>query len=158
MNDQRNRNTKGQPVLVAALLDRVYHQRAWTRQWRLWQLTRDWPSIVGQEIGRLTTPAFFRQDTLWIFVPDSTWMHHFQFMKPDLMARINKTLDQEPITDLRWRLQPELPSIPKPPVHVARPVNPAQEKAFFEMTKTIANEECRQALRRLWHSMAGLGD
>ena len=158
MNDHRNRTTTGQFTPVTALLGGIYRQRQWTKQWRLWQLTRDWPAIVGQEISRLTTPAFFRQDTLWIYVQNSAWMHHFQFMKPDLMARINKALGQHPISDLRWRLPSELPEKPKPPARVPRPVNPAREQAFAEMTKNIANEECRQALQRLWHSVASLDD
>lgn len=145
---------KGDLIALEAVFSEVYSAKKWTNQWRLFRLVRDWPSIVGVEVARLTTPAFFRQETLWIHVQDSAWMHHLQFIKIDLLARINRNQTEQPITDLRWQLQ----ALPPPPAErrLPRPhaVDGQEEQSFCRMTETIANRECREALQRLWRTFA----
>jgi hypothetical protein len=158
MNDDRTGYEKGEPAPVGELLAKVYARKQWKQQWRLFHLVRDWPAIVGREVGRLTMPAFFRQDTLWIYVQDSSWMHHLQFIKLDLLDRINRALDDQAITDIRWQLQPDLPSLPEDHTPVLRAVAPEHERSFEEMTKGIANQACRAALQRLWRRFAALSD
>mgnify|MGYP001767612331 CR=1 FL=1 len=91
-------------------------------------------------------PAFFRQDTLWIYVQDSAWMHHLQFIKLDLLERINQALGNQPVSDLRWQLQPQLPSLPERQLPPAHAVDSERAQAFAQMTASIANQECREAL------------
>jgi hypothetical protein len=136
------------------ILSAVYSTKEWKTPWRLFHLLRDWPVIVGTEVARLTAPAFFRKETLWIYVQDSAWMHHLQYVKPDLLVRINRHLGEQPIADLRWQLQPLPPPRPERPLSLPQKVNPEQEQSFLKMTETIANQECREALQRLWRTFA----
>ena len=158
MNDDRSGYEHGHPTPMAAVLPDIYNKRQWQQQWRLFSLVRDWPTIVGREVGRLTMPAFFRQDTLWIYVQDSAWMHHLQFIKLDLLERINRTLGNQPVSDLRWQLLPQLPSLPERHLPPAHAVDSARTQAFAQMTASIANQECREALQRLWHCFASHDD
>nr|WP_321465460.1 DUF721 domain-containing protein [uncultured Desulfobulbus sp.] len=158
MSDNRNGYEKGEPAPIADLLPNVYSRQEWKKQWRLFNLVRRWPAIVGREVGRLTMPAFFRQDTLWIYVQDSAWMHHLQFIKLDLMTRINQALEEDPISDIRWQLQPQLPTIPKRQAPAPHAVDAKNEHLFQEMTACIDNEQCREALQRLWHIFAAHSD
>lgn len=135
---------------LSGLFSEVYSAKKWNNQWRLFQLLQDWPAIVGTEIARLTTPAFFRQQTLWIYVQDSAWMHHMQFIKLDLLTRINKVMEEQPITDIRWQLQPEIPPQPERRIPEPHAVDPEREQSFRRMTENVANRECREALQRLW--------
>lgn len=139
---------------LGSLLPAVYSTKQWKNQWLLFRLVRDWPTIVGAEIARLTAPAFFRQDVLWIFVQDSAWMHHMQFIKLDLLVRVNQSLTEKPITDIRWLLQPETPRVPERRQSEPHPVYPEQERAFRGMAEGVANQECREALQRLWRMFA----
>ncbi|MBV5316849.1 MAG: DUF721 domain-containing protein [Desulfobulbaceae bacterium] len=132
----------------------VYSSKNWKQQWRLFRLSQDWPAIVGTEIGRLTSPAFFRQDALWIFVQDSAWMQHMQFIKLDLLKRLNKVLEEQPVTDIRWLLPPEILAKPKRQVSEPLPISPQEEQTFRAMTESVANQECREALHRLWQTLA----
>ena len=132
----------------------VYASKQWSRQWRLFQLVRDWPAIVGEQVAALTAPAFFRRDVLWIYVQDSAWMQHLQYVKIDLLERINAALDDQAATDLRWLQQPfaapeATRSAPEP-----RPIDPARERLFVEMADSIPNLECRKALLGLWRAFA----
>ncbi|MBM9615521.1 DUF721 domain-containing protein [Desulfobulbus rhabdoformis] len=158
MIDDRDEFAKKDPATMADLLPSVYSKKEWKKQWRLFHLERRWATIVGREVGRLTMPAFFRQNTLWIYVQDSAWMHHLQYIKLDLMTRINKALEDDPITDIRWQLQPKLPTVPERSVPAAHAVDPKSEENFQQMTGCIANEECREALQRLWHLFAAHSD
>ncbi len=158
MRNKQTGHEQGEPTPMADLLPGVYAEQQWKKQWSLFCLMRDWPTIVGREVGRLTMPAFFRQETLWIYVQDSAWMHHLQFIKLDLLGRINNALSDQPITDIRWQLQPLLPTLNERRLLPLQVVDAANEQTFQQMTSCIGNQECREALQRLWHSFASHSD
>lgn len=135
-------------------LARVYARMEWGVLWRLYELSRQWPAVVGQEVARLTRPAFFRHDTLWLHVDDAAWMHHLQFIKLDLLTRINRVLTDAPAKDLRWQLAPA--ARPSPERRPPRPhaVPPERTDDFARLSGSIANPECREALQRLWRIAA----
>ena len=154
MKETRTGYEKGDLLPMLSIFSQVYALKQWTSPWRLFRLVQEWPAVVGAEVARLTTPAFFRRDVLWIYVQDSAWMHHLQFVKTDLLARINQHLQDAPIADLRWQLQPAQPplkSVVSPSCH---PVDPDREQDFQQLSASIANPECREALLRLWRSFA----
>ncbi|MGI6657164.1 MAG: DUF721 domain-containing protein [Desulfobulbus sp.] len=156
---QAETDRSGEPVRIGDLLPALYSRRQWTQPERIGKLTRDWPAIVGEQVAKLTEPAFFRHDVLWIHVQDAAWMHHLQFVKLEWLERINRALADEPVRDLRWRLAPQPPpfeSRARAPVH-SRPIDPAREQAFFAQTEAITDPDCREALRRLWRTFAACG-
>ena len=142
------------PTPMREMFVDVYAAKQWGTQWRLFRLLRQWPEVVGAEVARLTAPAFFRRETLWIFVQDSAWMHHLQYVKTDLIARINRHLEGEPVTDLRWQLSPPPQPQPEHRSPDPRAIDPEREQSFCQMTEAIANRESREALQRLWRLFA----
>jgi hypothetical protein len=154
MKETQTGYKKGDLAALGTVFSGVYATKQWAAQWRLFRLLQDWPAIVGAEVARLTTPAFFRRETLWIYVQDSAWMHHLQYVKPDLLARINRHLAEQPVTDIRWQLQPQLPPQPERRHPTPQTVDGEQEQSFCRMTETITNRECREALQRLWRTFA----
>jgi len=156
--ETRSGYEKGDLTALGTVFSGVYATKQWTTQWRLFRLLQDWPAIVGAEVARLTTPAFFRRETLWLHVQDSAWMHHLQYVKPDLLVRINRHLAELPVVDIRWQLQPQPPPQPERRPFKIHAVDSEQERSFCRMTETIANRECREALQRLWRTFAGTGE
>jgi len=154
MMEKRNRSKKNELSFLGDSLSAIYSTKKWKNQWRLFRLAQDWPAIVGTEVARLTAPAFFRQDVLWIFVQDSAYMQHMQFIKLDLMARVNRIMIEQPAIDIRWMLQPEILPVPERHTPEPHPVDPEQERSFRGMTESVANQECRKALQRLWRTFA----
>lgn len=154
MPETGSENKRRDMVAVDHVLAGLFASKEWTTQWRLFLLIRKWPDIVGLQVARLTAPAFFRRETLWISVQDAAWMHHLQYLKPELIQRVNQHLAEQPITDLRWRLFSQEPSVAKPEVLPPPMIAPQEERAFFQMTTCIGNQDCRQALQRLWRSLA----
>ena len=132
---------------------KVYALHQWGNQQHLLQLMRDWPQIAGQQVSQLTRPAFFRKDVLWIYVQDSAWMQHMQYVKPDLLQRVNAALTGTVVADLRWQLQPaddrEQPARTRRP---PQPVDAEQRQLFRSMTASIGDAACKAALQRLWQA------
>ncbi|MBM9538134.1 DUF721 domain-containing protein [Desulfobulbus alkaliphilus] len=149
---KRKAERAGGPFIVGDSLAGLYASQQWQQHWRLFRLARDWPGIVGEQVARLTAPALFRHNVLWVHVQDSSSMHHLQFVKLDLLARVNQVLGDRPASDIRWMLQPASPPEPEFPNEELRPVSPEAEQYFAEMTCGIADQECRQALYRLWRN------
>ena len=136
------------------VLPAVFARKEWSRQWRLFHLVREWPQIVGPRVAEVTAPAWFRHDVLWIYVQDSAAMQHLQYLKVDLLARVNQALADEPASDLRWALQPVAePDRVRNPAAEAR-IDPKREEAFRELTASIPDPACREALVRLWRTIA----
>ena len=133
-------------------LFRVYSGKKWTPQWGLYQLVRNWQQVVGSQVAQLTTPAYFRHDVLWIFVQNSAWMQHMQYVKLDLLERVNKALEGRKVSDIRWLLQSGVPVEDERQVLSLSPIDPLQEQAFCRMAETVASAECREALCGLWKS------
>ena len=136
------------------VLPEVFSHKQWARQWRLFHLLREWPAIVGPRVAELTAPAWFRHDVLWIHVQDSAAMQHLQYLKPDLLARATLARAAARASDLAGALEPaaeprrELNRAPD-----AR-VDPEREQAFRELTASIPDPACREALVRLWRTLA----
>ena len=136
------------------VLPAVFTRKEWARQWRLFHLVREWPRIVGPRVAEVTAPAWFRHDVLWIYVQDSAAMQHLQYLKVDLLARVNQALADEPASDLRWALQPVAePDRVRNPAAESR-IDPKREEAFRELTASIPDPACREALVRLWRTIA----
>ena len=137
---------------------KVYALHQWGNQQHLLQLMRDWPQIAGKQVSQLTRPAFFRKDVLWIYVQDSAWMQHMQYVKLDLLQRINEALAATVIADLRWQLQPasERERSEQPP-RPLKPVDPEQRQMFNTMTASIADAACQAALQRFWQAFQEQG-
>ncbi len=153
---EKVRPAKDEAALLSVLLPQVYASKQWHKAWLLFRLTRDWQNIAGGELSRLTRPAWFRQDTLWISVENSVWMHHMQWIKEELIERINRYAGESCIADIRCVLA-TAPCFKKKPVQRSSyPLapSPQQEQDFSCLTETIADADCREALRLLWRSFA----
>lgn len=68
---------------------------------KLWEL---WEDTVGQTIAENTRPAAFKGKILIVYVSSSTWMQQLQFLKKDIIAKVNKALGKELIEEIKFRI------------------------------------------------------
>lgn len=68
-----------------------------------YQVLDAWPSIVGEQIASVAIPEKVENGTLYLRVTRSTWRNELQYLKPELIARINKEMHQDVITDIIFR-------------------------------------------------------
>ena len=70
------------------------------------QVWRVWDTIVGNVIAQNAKPAAFKGRILLVHVTSSTWLHQLQFLKKDMIAKLNVTLGKTLIEDLKFKIGP----------------------------------------------------
>jgi len=70
---------------------------------KVWSL---WNSAVGDVIAENTRPAAFKGRLLLVHVVSSTWMHQLQFLKTDIIAKINDALGKDMIGEIKFKIGP----------------------------------------------------
>ena len=68
---------------------------------KVWDL---WTETVGDDIAQNAKPAAFSQDTLLVHVSSSVWMHHLQFLKREIIDKLNAAMDGTAVTDIKFKI------------------------------------------------------
>ena len=61
-----------------------------------------WPSAVGEEIARQSTPARLRGGTLEVEVSDATWLRTLRGLREQIIRRVNAAIDQQAVQKIRF--------------------------------------------------------
>jgi predicted nucleic acid-binding Zn ribbon protein len=70
---------------------------------QVWQI---WDDIVGTVIAQNAKPAAFKGRILLVHVNSSTWIHQLQFLKKEMIEKLNDTLGKTLIEDLKFKIGP----------------------------------------------------
>jgi predicted nucleic acid-binding Zn ribbon protein len=92
------------PEQVTTILERVLSSLNLgikVKQYRIWEV---WNSVVGEAIARQAQPQQIRSMVLWVTVGSSTWMQQLEFMKRQIVERINERIGEKVISDIRFRI------------------------------------------------------
>lgn len=54
------------------------------------QLGTKWPEIVGPFLAKNCSPAFVKDEKLYLYASSSTWMHHLSLLKSEILEKIEK--------------------------------------------------------------------
>jgi hypothetical protein len=68
------------------------------------RLRREWPQIVGAQIGAHTRPDQIKFKKLFLLVENSVWLQQLTFLKPTLLEKINAAAGEELVTDIALRV------------------------------------------------------
>lgn len=136
--------------LVQALQSKNWHNLS-----KLLALTEKWPLIVGDEGARQCEPAFVRRDVLYVSVANSIWMQQLQLLKREILANIKHQLPDIKCSDIRYQLQvsagkKEERQSSQKEHKVKSTVATEKVEAFARLTETVDNQDCREALLRLY--------
>ncbi len=142
-------------VKVSTLLQKVIYQKKWQKRIEIHNVFHLWNDIVGGEIASHAQPDVIHGDILWVEVTDSVWMQQLQFMKHELIGRINKQLSPAEIKDIRFRQgyrRFQKKGKLKMPAKVVP--DPEKKKEFDHLVDVLENEDTRKALQKLWLAFA----
>jgi predicted nucleic acid-binding Zn ribbon protein len=73
---------------------------ALTKVWRLWD------EAVGETIASNARPAAFKGKLLIVHVISATWIHQLQFLKNDLIAKLNDALGKPLVEKIKFKIGP----------------------------------------------------
>ena len=70
---------------------------------RVWHV---WDEAVGETIATNAQPAAFKGDLLLVHVTSSTWIHQLQFLKADIISKLNAALDKPVVAEIKFKIGP----------------------------------------------------
>ena len=68
---------------------------------RIWDI---WSEAVGESIAKNSRPASFKGHLLVVHVSSSSWLYHLNFLKKDLMDKLNKALGSDRVRELNFKI------------------------------------------------------
>jgi predicted nucleic acid-binding Zn ribbon protein len=70
---------------------------------QVWNL---WDKAVGDTIAKNARPEAFKGRLLLVRVNSSPWMHHLQFLKKDIIKKVNTALEKDLVQDIKFKIGP----------------------------------------------------
>jgi len=113
-----------------------------------------WRRAVGPQIAAQTHPDTLKRGVLFVRVSAPVWMHQLQFMKDEILGRINELAGPGEVRNLRFCIG-EIPAPPPggtqaPPVDPALPPLAGRDRAMMrESLETVRDPELRTILERV---------
>ncbi|MEE8398356.1 MAG: DUF721 domain-containing protein [Desulfobacterales bacterium] len=68
---------------------------------RIWEL---WDGIVGEVVAQHARPDAFKGKLLLVNVSSSTWLHHLQFLKRDIIDKVNEAFGETVIQEIKFKI------------------------------------------------------
>ncbi|MBM4287769.1 MAG: DUF721 domain-containing protein [Deltaproteobacteria bacterium] len=69
------------------------------------RLRHSWEQAVSAVLRKHTHLADFKRKTLYVEVDDSPWMQELHFLKPRILAAMQRDLGEQVIRDITFRLK-----------------------------------------------------
>ncbi len=88
--------------IIADVL-KTYRKDADAELVRVWQV---WDDVVGDVIAQNARPAAFKGKILIVHVSSSTWVHQLQFLKQEMIVKLNNAFGKNLIDDLKLKIGP----------------------------------------------------
>lgn len=70
---------------------------------KVWNL---WDNAVGDVIAKNARPEAFKGRILLVHVNSPPWMHQLQFLKKDIIKKINTALGKDLVQDIKFKIGP----------------------------------------------------
>jgi predicted nucleic acid-binding Zn ribbon protein len=118
------------------------------REGRIWLV---WDQAVGAKIASHAQPATFRDGTLTLNVDSAPWMQQLNFLKREMIAKVNAELGQEMVRDLYFkagRVVRQAPE-PKPEKEKRRPLSDQELSWVSEQAASVEDPDLRAVFENL---------
>jgi hypothetical protein len=120
------------------------------------KLLEIWRQSVGPQIATRTHPENINRGTLFVKVSTSVWMQELQYMKKEIIEKINRLYGKETVQNIRFVIG----EIPPPPVIEKRDEKPGldfdtrdltddDKKVISSSLSSVGDEELRDILKRV---------
>jgi predicted nucleic acid-binding Zn ribbon protein len=68
------------------------------------QITEVWATVTGETITDNTKPHAIKGKLLYVNVTSSVWIQQLQYIKKDLIVRLNAVLGKEEIDNIKFKI------------------------------------------------------
>jgi len=91
---------------IGSIVDKVLNQCRCESDMEMTEVWRLWESAVGKAIAENARPAAFKGRMLLVHVTSSTWIHELQFLKKDIIRKVNDALGEEQVEEIKFKIGP----------------------------------------------------
>jgi len=148
----RRRKGSSAPRLLGDILPETLRKKSIHLPMKDRPLIDAWNRAVGPQIGAKAQPDRLRDDVLYVRVSTSVWMHELQFMKQDIIARLNEVLGSAAVSQIRFFIGEVDAPAAKPAaqtVSFAAAALQADEKAYIDNTLAgVSDPELKEILQK----------
>jgi hypothetical protein len=102
------------PKPIRSILEKTFETLEIDVHLKAYSIWGAWKEIMGESVALQTQPRSIRNRILFIDVSHPTWMQQLQFLKPQLLGKINTFLGKPHIQDIRFKLGKIPPTISTP--------------------------------------------
>ncbi|MGD8369324.1 MAG: DUF721 domain-containing protein [Desulfobacterales bacterium] len=93
-------------VHIRQLLGRVLKSCRSDADAEMIEVWRIWGHAVGALIAGNTRPAAFKGKLLLVYASSSSWIHQLQFLKAELIEKLNAELGRDLVSDIKFKIGP----------------------------------------------------
>ena len=102
----RKRDKQSDFVQIGNVIDGVLKNFRSEPDYALTKIWRLWDEAAGETIASNARPAAFKGKLLIVHVVSATWIHQLQFLKNDLMAKLNDALEKPLVEEIKFKIGP----------------------------------------------------
>ena len=139
------------PAAVADLLSTLLRGTPAEQRLKEGEIWLVWNDAVGSRIAAHAAPAAFREGTLTLHVDSAPWLQQLNFLKKELIAKVNAALGQEMVKDIYLKGGKVKAAIPaEPPKTIKRrELSPEEQDWIAEQAATVTDPELRAVFESL---------
>ena len=139
------------PAAVADLLSTLLRGTPAEQRLKEGEIWLVWNDAVGSRIAAHAAPAAFREGTLTLHVDSAPWLQQLNFLKKELIAKVNAALGQEMVKDIYLKggkVKAAAPSEP-PKTIKRRELSPEEQSWVAEQAATVTDPDLRAVFESL---------
>jgi len=148
----RRRKGSSTPRLLGEILPETLKMKSLHLPMKDRTLIDAWNRAVGPQIGAKAQADRLRDDVLYVRVASSVWMHELQFMKQDILSKLNGILGEMKVAQIRFFIgEVEAPRVQRaePDVRMDDRDLKAEEKDYIlETLAGVADPDLKDILQK----------
>jgi hypothetical protein len=151
----RKRAVQSKPEIIGEILRKVLKKKNIPHNSTDRRLLNLWTRAVGPQIASRTLPEAVRRGTLYVRVSAPVWLHQLQFLKEEILSKVNELLSgKEEIHSLFFAIG-EIPSPPPgateypPAAPVIALLRKHDREMMRESLEAVHDPELREILERV---------
>ena len=102
----RIREKMGSPAPLGKILQKAMEASKIDVDLDAYRLWDQWEEVVGPTIAQNTQPEAIKGKLLLVNVSSAPWMQQLQFLKPELIEKLNETLGKDLVGDIKFKIGP----------------------------------------------------
>jgi predicted nucleic acid-binding Zn ribbon protein len=102
----KNSDKRSDFVHIRSILDDVLKPYQSGPDFELKEVWRLWDEAVGKIIAQNASPAAFKGKLLIVHVSSSTWIHQLQFLKNDMINKLNAAFGKPLVAEIKFKIGP----------------------------------------------------